>query len=173
MKKYELNPKEEVKVELIPNVFDQERSKNRVLLLGVIAGAIITWFFYYVMTTISSFYPLFLMMLLLTGIGAAIYLYGFIKGLKGNYGEKYIVTNVRLVMVNKDNDVLKEIYLSKIYYTLTEKVAGSSYNVIINPKEETDPKRLRRHRSNKPLYTNDTMILKAVNIDKIKTLVLR
>ena len=136
MKKYELNPKEEVKVELIPNVFDQERSKNRVLLLGVMAGAVITWFFYYVMTSISSFYPLFLMMLLLTGIGGAIYLYGFIKGLNGKYSEKYIITNVRLVVVNKDNDILKEMFLSKIYHTMTEKVAGKSYDVIINPKEE-------------------------------------
>ena len=87
--------------------------------------------------------------------------------------KKNFITNVRLVVVNKDNDILKEMFLSKIYHTMTEKVAGKSYDVIINPKEETDPKRLRRHRSNKPLYTNDTLILRAINIDKIKTLVLR
>ncbi|MDD2591598.1 MAG: hypothetical protein PHP11_04240 [Erysipelotrichaceae bacterium] len=173
MKKYELNPKEEIKVELRPNVFDQERSKNQILLLGIVAGAIITWFFYYVMTSISSFYPLFLIMLLITGIASIIYLYSLIKGIKGISNERYIVTNVRLVVVNNDNEVLKEVYLSKIFRTITNKVAGKSYDVIINPKLESDPKRLRHHRSSKPLYTNDTLILHAINIDKIGELVLR
>ncbi|MEA5026943.1 hypothetical protein SDC9_102023 [bioreactor metagenome] len=168
MKKYELNPKEELKFAVKPNVFDQERKKNRMLLLGVIAGAVVTAFFYYVMTSISSFYPLFLMMLLITGIGLVFYLIGLVKGIMGLTNEKYYITNVRIVAVNKADEITKELLISKIGHTISEKVTGKSFDIIINPKEETDPKKLRNHKGSKPLYTADTLILHAVNPDILK-----
>ncbi|MEA5017399.1 MAG: hypothetical protein VB009_01620 [Erysipelotrichaceae bacterium] len=168
MKKYELNPKEEVKQELIINVLNQKRKQNQILLLGIIAGIVITWFFFYVMTSIPSFYPLFLIVLLITGIGIFIYIFSFINGLKSRNNERYYITNVRVVAVNKNNEIIKEIYLSKIYRTITEKILGNTYDIIINPKEETDLKKLRKHNKSKPLYTADTMILRAVNINQVK-----
>jgi len=173
MKKYELNPKEVIKFELKPNVFDQERKNKRILLLGVLSSAAVTWFFYYVNQSIVSFYPLVIVMAVITGIALIFYCYGLIKGILKITDVRYIITNVRVMVVNKDDVVLKEVLISKINKTISEKVVGGSYNLTINPKDETDPKKLRNHKGKKPLYTADTMILEAINLNLVKDILIK
>jgi len=173
MKKYELNPKEVIKFELKPNVFDQERKNKRILLLGVISGAVVTWFFYYINQSVTNFYPLVIVMAVITGIALVFYCYGLIKGVLKITDIRYIITNVRVMIVNRDDDVLKETLISKINKTICEKVVGGSYNLTINPKEETDPKKLRNHKGKKPLYTADTMILEAINLKLVKDILVK
>lgn len=170
MKKYTLNPKETVLLETKPNTFDQARAKNRFLIFGTAILALLCWFFYYVMQSIPSFYPLLVLIGLIAMAGAAYYIFALAKGASGKADEKYVITSVRVVVADNDGNIKKEITRNNIEKVVVEKVLGGTADVVINPKEETNPVKLRKHKSNKTLYTSDTMILKAVEGSKVQKL---
>jgi len=168
MKKYTLNPKEELRYETKPNKIDQARKANRALLFGSICAALLAWFFKYVMKSIPSFYPLFLLIGLICAAGFVMYIAAILKAKQGEEDEKYYITNVRVVSVDKEDTVLKEVYLRSIDKIVVNKVTGKTADIVINPKEETDVTKLRKHKSNDPLYTTDTFVLYAVDAEKVK-----
>ena len=168
MKRYELNPKEELRLETKPNTLDIARKNNRIYLIGVLILLVLCGFFRYVMNSIPNFYPLLVLIGLITAAGAIYYIYNIVKGAQGKSDEKYYITNVRVIVADNDENVLKEVYLSNINKVLEEKVTGKSSDVIINPKEETNPAKLRKYYGNKTLYTSDTMILQAVDAAAVR-----
>lgn len=170
MKKYTLNPKETVLLETKPNTLDQARAKNRFLVWGTALLALLCWFFYYVMQSIPSFYPLLVLIGLIAMAGCAYYIFALAKGASGKSDEKYVITNVRIVINDNEGNIKKEITRNNIEKVVLEKVTGSTYDVVINPKEETNPVKLAKHKGNKTLYTSDTMILKAVEGEKVQKL---
>ena len=170
MKKYELNPKEELKLEVKPDLMAIARKDNRPILIGTILLVILSLFFWYVMQSISSFYPLLLLIGLIAIAGAIYYVVGMLKA-TGEPDEKYYITNVRTIIADKDGNIKKEITNNTISKIVEDKVCGNKKDIIINPKEETNPAKLRKHNANKPLYTADTMILKAVDANKVKELI--
>ena len=168
MKKYELNPKEEIRLETKPNTVDQARKTYRIYLIGDIVLLVLCAFFKYVMKSIPNFYPLLVLIGLITIAGIVYYVYNMAKAFSGKSEEKYYVTNVRVVVADNEENVLKEIYLSNINKIVEEKVTGKSSDLILNPKEETNPAKLRKHTGSKTLYTSDTIILKAVDAASVR-----
>ena len=169
MKKYVLNPKEELLLECKPDTLSQARKNNRAILIGTIFLILLSLFFLYVMKSIPSFYPLLVLIGLIAVAGVIYYINGLIRGAKGS-DLTYCITNIRVVIVDSDNNIRKEVYLNDIRKINLDKVTGKLYDVVINPKEETNPTKLRRHFSNRPLYTADTVILEAVDGQKVKEL---
>ena len=169
MKKYVLNPKEELLLECKPNTMSQARKNNRAIIIGTLFLIVLCAFFLYVMKSIPSFYPLLVLIGLIAAAGVIYYVSALIQGARGSE-LTYRITNIRVLEVDAENNVRKEVYLNDIRKVTLEKVSGRLYDVVINPKEETNPTKLRRHFSSRPLYTADTMILEAVDGEKVKEL---
>ncbi len=168
MKKYALNPKEELKLETKPNLVDQARKANRPYLIGTLILLALCFFFRYVMKSIPNFYPLLVLVGLITLAGVLYVGYNYVQAFTKQPDEKYYITNVRVLVCDNEDNVRKEINLSNINKIVEEKVTGKSSDLILNPKEETNPAKLRKHKSDKPLYTADTIILKAVNAGNLR-----
>ena len=167
MRRYELNPKEKVKFETKPNMMAIARKNNRPVLIGTLFLIVLALFFWYVMQSIKSFSPLLVLIGLIAMAALVYYVVSLLKS-SNEPDEKYIITNVRTLILDNDNNIKKEINNNSITKIVEEKVTGVYHDVVLNPKEETNPTKLRKNVTNKTLYTADTVILKAVEASKVK-----
>lgn len=174
MNKFKLNEKEKLveKVEGNPSLV---KMKNSVifLLLAVLTMIGSVFFFYIAKSEKVEMYNIIGIVFLLGGIGLLLYhVYNVSQAKKLKGSVSYYITSSRLVVVDKDDVVVKELLLSRIKKIDTELVKRNAGYLYINPKIDNSQKGRNKSRSTgNTVYTKDTIILEGIsNISKIKEL---
>lgn len=164
MKKFKLNPQEELLASAIYNPVYQERRKARFDLYFIALMIIAGGFFYYVMQTSIPAFLILVLMCALAGVIALIhYIYVIVQAGKHKGEEKYYVTTSRVVVADQDDVVLKEVLSGKIKKCEIERISGNCGTIYINKREDTRRKaQIKKFRTQQIVYTSDTIILKSI-----------
>jgi len=160
MKKFEVNPKEELLKEEQYHGGLESLYKNRGDVYVALAMIVIGGFFYYISSDVKAF-------LALVGLTAIVFvgcllhfIVTYISAKKEDGKEKYYITNVRVVIADENGAIKKELVNSKIKKIELEKRGFGGSTVFINKKEDQSRKgKAKQFRSKKPVYTSDTFIL--------------
>ena len=163
MKKFELNPKEELLLETNSNPVYEKARKARIDLYFIVFLVILGGFFFYVMQTIEAFSVL----VIAAGLGIVIcaghYIVVLITAKKDEPEEKYYITNARVAVVDKEGVIKKEVLAGKIKKVIREPISGSKGTVFINKKIDSSRKAtIKSNKTNQPVYSVDTIILRSI-----------
>lgn len=162
MAKFQLNQKETLAIHCVSEPVLESNKKTRIYVIISVLLAVLGGFFIY--AAVSNSEPIYYVLAavsLLSAIGFLIYYLAIRQQnakLKGQY--HYYITNIRLVIADGNEMVLKELLLSKIKRIDIEKNGRNSGTVYINRKIDDSAKaRLKQRQTNMPVYTNDTFVL--------------
>ena len=160
MKKFEVNPKEELLKEEQYHGGLESIYRNRGDIYIAVAMIVIGGFFYHISADVKAF-------LALVGLTAIVviaclvhFIVSYLGAKKEDGKEKYYITNVRVVIADENDAIKKELVNSKIKKVeLDKRVMGGS-TIFINKKEDQSRKgKAKQFRSKKTVYTSDTFIL--------------
>ena len=160
MKKFEVNPKEELLKEAkhyggLESLY-QHRGDVYIILAMVVIGG----FFYYVSNDIKAFITLVWLTVIVVVICIIHYVGSYIIAKKEDGKEKYYITSVRVIIADEKDVIKKELVNNRIKKVELEKRFLGGSTIYINKKEDTSRKgKVKQFKSKKAVYTSDTFIL--------------
>ena len=160
MKKFEVNPKEELLTESSYHGGLESLYTHRGDIYIALSMIVIGSFFYYISFDIEAFFALVWLAVLVVVVCLVHFFGSYIVAKKEDGKEKYYITNVRLVVTDANDVIKKELMNSKIKKVELEKKFLGSSIVYINKKEDASRRgKAKQFKSKKPVYTSDTFVL--------------
>ncbi len=166
MRKFELNSKETLTFEVESRpIYAVRRDQQIYLFLSLILLAGTVFFGYAYWQFDETMYIVLMLIFGLSFIGGfSYYSYKIVQALRQAGQKKYLLTDSRLVTVDKNNEIIKEILLNKIKRVDLEQYGVNTGTILINKKIDVSRKGLKKQRkSTKPVYSADTYILESIN----------
>lgn len=158
---FKLYPSEEsILVVKSDPVVEVKRKSRYLLVLGVILLAV--GVFYQFASTQDYVLLAVAWAALIGGVGSIVaYFLQVAKAKKNGKVFTYYITNTRVVKVDENDQVDKEVVRAKIKRVVVENVTGKSGNVIINPRELSAQDRYKQELKGEvaSTYTKDTFVV--------------
>lgn len=147
-----------------------ERKKSRYLLFLAIMFVGVAIFYNYASSQDFVLNAVFWGAALASVISLLTYIMKMIQAKKADNKIKYYVTSTRVVAVDENDKVIREILRNKIKRVDIEYITGKSGDLIINPRELSPQKRYQKELKGQRdrLYSKDTFILEGLkNADEM------
>lgn len=99
------------------------------------------------------------------------YVFNVVNARKKTGDKKYYLTNIRLVITNNDNQVIRELLLNKVKRVDVEKYGFNKGTIILNKKIDQRRKgQLKQRKTLKPVYSSETFLIESVgNLKRLTT----
>ncbi len=162
MKQFVLNQKEKLMYECHPDLLAVMLVKSKIYIYATIFFALLAWFFLFVMTNNPVFMPIMVICVTVLLVCLLKFTYLLFIANQQQNKKKYIITDVRVMVVDKNNEILQEVFHTKIKTIQIHKLYGDTGSVYLNKKEE-----MTKNRVKKVIYTPSTIILEGVNLSKV------
>lgn len=161
---FKLHPSEELELEVKSNPTVKARTRSRYLIVLGFVLLVVAFFYRF-----ASAQDTILMAIAWgSGVGAVLsfigYFYSVSKARKESDVSTYYITNTRVIEIDKDGEMVRDILRNKIKRVEVDKVSGSMGDVIINPKELSKEKKYKKELKGETgaMYSKDTFIINSI-----------
>ncbi len=171
---FKLNPSEELVVEVTSSPAAEAKKRSRYLIvLGIVLIAVAI-FYKYASAQDSILNFIYWASLLGAIISFVAYFVSIINAKKKEETYKYVITNRRIVQIDLEGNVVREILRSRVKRVDVQHLSAGAGNIVINPRAVNAQERYKRELKGQTedMYTKDTFIITHINgVDKIAKII--
>ncbi len=167
---FNLYPSEEIVYEVSSDPVLKVKKRSRYLLVLFVILLAVALFYNYASAQDFVLNAVFWVALFGAFISLVAYIVTVSNAKKKEDKFKYVITNTRIVQVNEEGKVVKEILRNKVKRVDTVNITSNSGSIVINPRELSPQDRYKRELKGEhgTMYTKDTFIISDVkNLEKI------
>lgn len=161
---FKLHPSEEMVLEVKSDVSLKARKKSRYLLVLAFILLAVALFYRFASKQDDILLAVFWISLVGSILSSIAYISALSKAKKTEEAKTYYITSTRVVEVDANGELVRDILRNRIKRVEVELISGKAGDVLINPRELSAEKKYKKELKGEQgnLYSKDTFIINSV-----------